>query len=245
MEFLYDVFYEVLSQEGVWILVLIASAFAVASFILLTLRMETSPKPGSMSHAESTARKEKWPKGGKRKGTEATPTAEDSAELKEDLPESPEADPSKNIPQPMGGPAPGAVFDPFDFTAIPTEETDSTDSAATLRAAPDASPISTAGSGGTAAAVESGRIGQMPEEGLIVPQKSGAPEDLSAEDSGEGAKDDDVFHVFDELDEEDTELSEFAETLDEVGLSTLLTDTEDLFQELKGLFSPQQQGGKE
>lgn len=245
MEFLYDVFYEVLSQEGVWILVLIASAFAVASFILLTLRMETSPKPGSMSHAESTTRKEKWPKGGKRKGTEATPTVEDSAELKEDLPESPEADPSKNIPQPMGGPAPGAVFDPFDFTAIPTEEIDSADSAATLRAAPDASPISTAGSGGTAAAVESGRIGQMPEEGLIVPQKSGAPEDLSAEDSEEGAKDDDVFHVFDELDEEDTELSEFAETLDEVGLSTLLTDTEDLFQELKGLFSPQQQGGKE
>jgi len=43
MNVLYDIFYEVLSEEGVWVLVLIASAFAVASFILLTLGKPAKP----------------------------------------------------------------------------------------------------------------------------------------------------------------------------------------------------------
>ena len=57
----YDFFSEIMSEEGIWILILIASAFAVASFILLTLRMEPTPrqskagKPRKQNEEETTA----------------------------------------------------------------------------------------------------------------------------------------------------------------------------------------------
>ena len=54
----YDFFSEIISEEGIWILILIASAFAVASFILLTLRMETTPKQNKKRESRKQNTKE-------------------------------------------------------------------------------------------------------------------------------------------------------------------------------------------
>jgi len=54
LDFLFDFFYEILSEEGIWVLILIGAALAVASFILLTMRLETSPRQRGVRQVKST-----------------------------------------------------------------------------------------------------------------------------------------------------------------------------------------------
>jgi len=270
MNVLYDIFYEVLSEEGVWVLVLIASAFAVASFILLTLRMETSPKQGGITGVESKPRKEKRARAEKKK--QEKETEETSTEKAPDLPESPEMTPPgsftqpeivlpgsapyKNIPQPLGADAPGEtgetaqsapapLFDPFDLTSLPSEETSLPDTELPpTSGGMESVHMAGAGAGGTGGSVGSIGMGQMPEgEELIVPQKSAAgqlsEDDDSTEDT-EKAQGDDIFNLFEEAEaEQESELAEVAKELEDVAVAGLLTETEGLTQELKELFTRQ------
>ncbi len=70
MDFLYQYFFEVISEEGIWVLILIGAAFSVASFILLTMRMEASPpRQREIRQLQNTNQIEKKLKGKKLKNT--------------------------------------------------------------------------------------------------------------------------------------------------------------------------------
>ena len=250
MAFLYDIFYEVISEEGVWVLILIASALAVASFILLALRMETNPKQGTMSQKNTKSRKEL--KGEKNKdGNKTTP--EPNADLPPGPGMKPPGDfahpevvlpgsaPYKNIPQPVDGQSSGSVakpkprpaFDPSEVAPMSSTEPEHTPSI-------DQNPISAAGAETEqAATVASVGIAGMPEgEELIMPKKSKQPDEESEEKSEGKPEGNDIFNLFEEVEnEEETQLTEFAKNLDDIALTNLLTDTEDLSQELKGMLT--------
>jgi len=261
MNVLYDIFYEVLSEEGVWVLVLIASAFAVASFILLTLRMETSPKQGGISGVESKPRKEKSAGADKKKEKEAEET---STEKLPDLPESPEmtppgsfthpeivlpgAAPYKNIPQPLGAdtpgetgetapPASGLVLDPFEVASIPGPDVAM---AAPDQAPPpgdDVAPISVSMAEKATPADKVPIV--VPIDGAIT-STGMAPEQAEDDEESQPSQESentDIFDLFEGVDEEDTDLAAFAKELDDVALSGLLTETEGLTRELKELFT--------
>ena len=234
MDFLYDMFLEVLSEEGIWVLILIASAFAVASFILLTLRVETSPRQAVVGEMEKNPQKEKMPKGEKKtkKQKETTPEVQGGAsEPKTDLPPDPQMNPPesfthpevvlpgsaayKNIPLPVGEQPPalaarsasGLVLDPFEVASIPGPDV--------TMPAPDQAPAPAAD---------------------VAPISVSAEDDEESEPSQE-SENTDIFDLFAGVDEEDTELTEFAKELDDVALSGLLTETEDLSLELKGILT--------
>jgi len=275
VDILYDVLYEVISEEGVWVLILIASAFAVASFILLTLRIQPSPRQGAIGQAGNRPRREKK-EGGTSPKVEGTAT-----EPKGDVPESPEMTPPenfthpevvlpgsapyKNIPQPVdeqasaeanetapaAQPAPKPAFDPFDLDSLPAEETTSTETTPTgakPRTVGGLGQVNMAGAGlaGTGGNVSSMGMGEMPQgEELIVPQKSKGSQESEDDETSEDAEkpeSGDIFDVFEEAEEEQTELAEFARGLDDVAVSGLLTETEDLSQELKGILAKQGRG---
>lgn len=238
MDFLYDMFFEVLSEEGIWVLILIASAFAVASFILLTLRVETSPGQAVVGEMEKNPQKEKRPKGEKKrkKQKETAPEVEGGAsEPKTDLPLDPQMTPPesfthpevvlpgsapyKNVPLPLSeqppalaAPSPsGLVLDPFEVASIP---------------GPD-----------VAMPADKGAI-VVPIDGVTT-STGMAPEQAEDDEESEPSQESentDIFDLFEGVDEEDTELTEFAKELDDVALTGLLTDTEDLSAELKGIF---------
>jgi hypothetical protein len=253
MDLIYNIFYEVLYEQGIWVLILIASAFAVASFILLTLRMETNPRQSNINQVGKQLKDDT--KTSKEEGT--------SPELNKDLPPPdmtapgglvppevvlPGAAPYKNIPQPVTEPAPqpapGQIIDPFDVAPLTDEgKAISTGTEATPSSAADQTPISAAGLGSeNAADVISIRAAGMPEgEGLIVPQKSKEElEELKEESEGELEEkpgDGNIMNLFEEVDEENTEFAEFAKALDDVALPGLLTETENLSQELKDILT--------
>ena len=269
MDILYDVLYEVISEEGVWVLILIASAFAVASFILLTLRIQPSPKQSTIGQAKNRPRREE-------KEEKTSPKVEDIAtEPKADVPGSaemtppenfahpevvlPGSAPYKNIPQPVdeqasaeasetaaaAQPAPKPAFDPFDLDSLPAQNTTETDTK--LSSAGGTEQVHMAGAGGgSGGTVVSSEMGEMPEgEELIVPQKSKGSQESEDDEFNEDAeepKSGDIFDVFEEAEEEQTELAEFAGSLDDVAVSGLLTETEDLSQELKGILAKQGRG---
>jgi len=264
MDFLYDIFYEVLSEEGIWVLILIASAFAVASFILFTLRIETSPKSSVISQGEKKPQKEKRPKGKKEtKKVEEPESTETTPESKTDLPPSPEmtspdtfthpeivlpgSAPYKHIPQPVAGQepesaieeAPGPVFDPFEVAPLPVLE-----QASTIDAEPAATPaaeqpieipdkLPELKDAAISASMEGGRIGVR-----AASQQPGDNQEFENEqESEEKPQEGDIFSLFGEVDAEDEEFAEFARGLDDIGLSGLLTETEDLSQQLKDIMT--------
>lgn len=250
MDFLYDMFFEVLSEEGIWVLILIASAFAVASFILLTLRVETSPRQAVVGEMEKNPQKEKK----RKKQKETAPEVEGSAsEPKTDLPLDPQMTPPesfthpevvlpgsapyKNVPLPLSEqppalaapPASGLVLDPFEVVSIPGPDV--------AMPAPDQAPPPVADV--ASISVSMAEKATPADKGPIVVPINGvttstgmAPE--QAEDDEESEKTD-IFDLFAGVDEEDEDLTEFARELDDVALSGLLTETEDLSLELKGI----------
>ena len=257
MDFLYDVFFEVLSEEGVWVLILIASAFAVASFILLTLRVETNPRQAAASQREENPAKEMK----KKKQKKATPEKEAAAsEPETDLAPSPkltvpgdspnpETTPDRNIPLPIGQeppaaatqPAPGLILDPFDVTAMPGLEATATGAEQAPPPAGDLVPMSIAGQTPeqAAGATFEGTAETPEDDNVIMPGDPGDTDEFGDDEGSEGgkkSKDGDIFDLFEEVEEENTELSEFAKDLDNVAVTGLLSDTEDLSQELKDIF---------
>ena len=282
MNFLYDIFYEVLSEEGVWILILIASAFAVASFILLTLRMETNPKQSVSGQSVRKPKEERKRKKGKKiipEAEESSPEIktdlspspepisvdETASEPKSDLPPNPEMTPPasfthpevilpgsapyKNIPQPVAEqpsvpdtkPAPGAAaqasspaFDPFDVTPLPDTQASTTGEEEASKPAPEHIEVPD-------------RVVPQDEAAIAIPMEGGQTgiksgiqqqsEEGQQSEAGNKSEGGDIFDLFEEVEEENELLSEFAKNLDEVQLSGLLTDTENLSQELKDIFT--------
>ena len=278
MDFLYDFFYEVFSEEGIWVLILIASAFAVASFILLTLRMDTSPRRAGVPRAKNNSKpkKEKKTKKENKKGEDTITGQEEivpevketTSELEVDVALNPEMIPPatlahpevvlpgaasyKNVPQPFGEqpsalaaePLPGQIIDPFEVAPLAVTEQKPV-TGVDLPTAQDTGQVGMAGAGVSGGAVIAGGMAEMPgNEGLFVLPKSEAESESESEDedeseSGEKSGDDDLFNIMGESGEEQTDLAEFAKSLDEVVLSGLLTETEDLSSELKDIFTRQ------
>ncbi|MCK4723491.1 MAG: hypothetical protein KAT75_09305 [Dehalococcoidia bacterium] len=256
MDFLYDMFFEVLSEEGIWVLILIASAFAVASFILLTLRVETSPRQAVVGEMDKNPQKEKRPKGEKKrkKQKETAPEVEGGAsEPKTDLPLDPQMTPPesfthpevvlpgsapyKNIPLPVGEeppalaapPASGLVLDPFEVASIPGPDV--------AMPVADVASIS-ASMAEKATPADKGPI-VVPIDGVTT-STGMAPEQAEDDEESEPSQESentDIFDLFAGVDEEDTELTEFAKELDDVAVSGLLTETEDLSLELKDILT--------
>jgi len=258
MDFLYEMFFEVLSEEGIWVLILIASAFAVASFILLTLRVETSPSQAIVGETETNPQKEKRPKGEKKRKKEkqTAPEMEGLAsEPKTDLPLDPQMTPPesfthpevvlpgsapyKNIPLPVGEepqalaapPASGPVLDPFEVASIPGPDVAMPAPDQAPPPAADVAPISVS-MAEKATPADKGPI-VVPIDGVTT-STGMAPEQAEDDEESENT---DIFDLFAGVDEEDTDLTEFAKELDDVAVSGLLTETEDLSLELKGILT--------
>ena len=272
MDFLYDVFFEVLSEEGVWILILIASAFAVASFILLTMRVETSPRQGVVGEMEKNPQNKKKNKGEKKrkKEEESTPETEGHAsEPKTSLAPDPEMTPPesftppevvlpgsapyKNVPLPVDEqlpkltperpptlaeePVARPVLDPFEVVSIPGPNATMPTTEQEPVPATDVAPISISVPDKVIPDGEAA-IGMQMEGGItgVGTTKEHAEDDLEPE-SGQASENTDIFALFESVEEEDTALTEFAKDLDDVALSGLLTETEDLSKELKGILT--------
>ena len=233
MDLLYGLFYEVLSEQGIWVLILIASAFAVASFILLALRMETNAKQGGTSKLGNKIQKKPIEEKEKEKekeknilrAEESTPEPKSAPQLDprmtppENLtpPEivSPGSASSRFIPKPAVEQVLEPTIDPFEVAPMP-------DAGHRSAPVPEKEGVSMVGQGSLAQAPQGGAISigaaGMPDEGLLEPQKSKDGEDILA-----------LF----EVEEEDTQLAEFAKRLGDVQIPSLLIETEDLVQQLK------------
>ncbi len=241
MDLLYGLFYEVLSEQGIWVLILIASAFAVASFILLALRMETNAKQGGTSKLGNKIQKKPIEVKAREKDKDKDKDMEKEKNIlraEESTPEpksAPQLDPrmtppenltppeivspgsasSKFIPKPAVEQVLEPMIDPFEVAPMP-------DAGHRSAPVPEKEGVSMVGQGSLAQAPQGGAISigaaGMPDEGLLEPQKSKDGEDILA-----------LF----EVEEEDTQLAEFAKRLGDVQIPSLLIETEDLVQQLK------------
>ncbi len=260
INFIYDYFYDVLSQEGIWVLILIGAGFAVASFILLTMRTETGFKyrdtrgnAGNLKKlnnntgdpAETTegiedlitsAKPEKAKKSRKNKDT----TAQPSVSLRPEM-----VSPVQSAPEVSIG-----VIDGLDITGMGSF-------GITSDSAPDGA---IAGSAGVPAAPPDSSIDpeksivSSPVEAdsaasLIDPFAIGADlpqpdqeietsEEENSDDTEQPKNSDDIFAIFDEVDdEEQSETAMFAQELDDVTMDQMLSETESISQDLKNIFN--------
>ena len=243
-------------------LILIGAGFAVASFILLTMRTETGFKYRSNTANQSVKtekqekqnkKKEKKESGGQgirtilQKGKDKKPKdditvsdAQPSAPLRPEMvaPEQPE-DEAVSL----------NVIDGLDFTGM-----------GEIGMADDAVPADSEETGETAPFSDEGGVNDI-ESNIISPAleeaDTSAPafdpfaldelpqpeeestkleddtEEVSASEGG-----DDIFAIFDEVDDEEvSETSQFAQELDDVTMDDMLSETANLSQELRNIFN--------
>ena len=257
VDFFYDNFYEVLSGEGLWVLILIGCALAVASFILLTMKIEVNPKQNQMNNVIKTAQKEetvqqkkdkkkkkKIKLGGMFKGaekdTEGAEVLMKSTVVMPVRPEIAQPDQEDEMEQAeqMGQVEPVNVEmtdpDGFDIPALPEMEDEpsplnDTDTSMASMEAED-----------TLETYDGENADTMTEDNAEIEEASTDTE-KSEEDTGEeGEKEKDsssIFDIFSEVDEEESNIGELAKNMEDVTINGLLSDTETLSEELKNIFS--------
>jgi len=153
--------------------------------------------------------------------------------------------PYKNVPLPLSEQppalaapaAPGLVLDPFEVASIPGPDV--------AMPAPDQAPPPVADV--ASISVSMAEKATPADKGPIVVPIDGvttstgmAPEQAEDDEESEPSQESentDIFDLFAGVDEEDTELTEFAKQLNDVAVSGLLTETEDLSLELKGIIT--------
>ncbi len=247
-------------------LILIGAGFAVASFILLTMRTETgfkykdAPNQTGKSGKFSLNRKqeqqvegmetfeeitavEKPEKGKKEKNKKKDKKGKSSAPLRPQMvpPDLP-AEEAVNL----------NIIDSIDIASM-TATAGGGDADIDIPDVPaDMTPMANEEGGididnnlVAAAAVESSDTGA----GMIdpfslaadLPQPDMEMEQLAEEtdkDLSSGSSSDDIFAIFDEVDdEEESEASLFAKELDDVGLDDMLSETVNISQDLKNIFN--------
>jgi hypothetical protein len=253
VDFLYDFFYEVLSEEGIWVLILIGAAFAVASFILLMMKIETGPRQRRMATSGTVAETIEDPvpekkrklkiKKNKSKNKEST-EAQDSApamtvrpemvtpnEMEQDTTEPDTMEPGNMEHMDMENMDP----DGFNIPALP--ENGDEPSPLNDTPMPSVSRGTVQDHPGTELspeAVDTMAVEDAPATDAVETVKNEEEDDEQKEENSDGS---DIFSIFTDVEEEESGISEFAKNLDDVTINGLLEETEGLSEELKNMFT--------
>ncbi|MEJ2740372.1 MAG: hypothetical protein P8105_11210 [Dehalococcoidia bacterium] len=252
VEFLYDFFYEVLSEEGIWVLILIGSGFAVASFILLMMKIETNPKQRKAAAKGTVTETMESPVPAKKKKIKFKKNKSKNEENVEAdgppqaMPVRPEMVMPDNIEP--GNIEPGNIA-PDNTEQVEMEITDP--DGFSIPALPE--------TGDEPSPLNDTPMPSVPQESAQELQPGLSPEDVDAivvedgpatdsvetvkneaedeEQKNEKSDDSDIFDIFTEVEEEESNVAEFAKNLDDVAIGGLLSETEELSEELKSMFT--------
>jgi type IV secretory pathway VirB10-like protein len=247
VDFFYNNFYEVLSGEGIWVLILIGCGLAVASFILLTMKIEVNPKANKLNNIVQNVKKEEnsiqdknnkkkfsinlnsKAKEKKNKGKEAN-----AAGAVTPMPVRPEV----VQPDMAGEENTEQVYvemtdpDGFDIPALPEMEDQASplDDAAGLEPQEDLQAeaemsLDTMEESEEETAEEESADGEKSEEG---------EKNEKAKGDGDSSS---IFDIFNEVEEEESGIAEIAKNMEDVTINGLLSDTETLSEELKNIFT--------
>jgi hypothetical protein len=244
VDFFFDNFYEVLSGEGIWVLILIGSALAVASFILLTMKIEVNPKPNKLNNVIQTAKKEENPVQGKSKKNRMKFKIKGRSRAEENTGEEEAHSAGATAAMPVRP----EVVQPEDMEQVTVEMTDP--DGFDIPSLPDiedqASPLTdntmvvTEDTQETEAGVSTDT---MEEEDVDQEEEEETTdrEESEEEENTEKAKGDSdtssIFDIFNEVEEDDSGIAELAKNMEDVTINGLLSDTETLSEELKNIFS--------
>jgi hypothetical protein len=242
VDFFFDNFYEVLSGEGIWVLILIGSALAVASFILLTMKIEVNPKPNKLNNVIQTAKKEESPVQDKNKkkskfkiiGRSRAKENADEEEAHiatETMPVRPEVVQPEHMEQ-----VTVEMTDPdgFDIPSLPDIENQA--SPLTDNAMMSTEDTLQTEAGLSADTMEEDDIDQEEEEEEATDREESKEEENSEKAKGDSDSSS-IFDIFNEVEEEDSGIAELAKNMEDVTINGLLSDTETLSEELKNIFS--------
>ena len=249
VDFLYDFFYEVLSEEGIWVLILIGSGFAVASFILLMMRIDTNPRQrkaaakgtvteAAESHVPIKKKRIKLKKN-KSKNEEET-EAGDSAPAMPVRPEMvmPEEMEQGNMEPNTMEQANTVTIDEGNFSvpSLPkNEEQPSTPENTPMPSVPENSGQELQpGMELSPEAVDALVVEEEPAPDSVETVKAEEENEEQKEEKSDGS---DIFDIFGDVEEEESSVGEFAKNLEDVTIGGLLSETEDLSEELKNMFT--------
>jgi hypothetical protein len=248
VDFLYDFFYEVLSEEGIWVLILIGSGFAVASFILLMMKIDTGPRQRRVTTSSTTTEKIEDPvpvdkKKKKFKIKKNISKSEESTEAQDSAPAMP-VRPEMVRPTEVKQETAELNYmeqvnmenmDPDGFNIPSLPETGDQPSPLNDTPMPSAPRGTAQDRPGAELSPESvdAMVVNEPATDAVETVKNEEKDDEKEEKPDDG----DIFSIFTEVEEEESGVSEFAKNLDDVTINGLLEETEGLSEELKNLFT--------
>lgn len=245
VDFFYNNFYEVLSGEGIWVLILIGSGLAVASFILLTMKIEVSPKQNKLNNVIQNVKKEEnliQDKNNKKKFNINLKGKSKGKKDKEEIPVAGAVAPMPVRPEVAQPDIAGGEYmeqvnvemtdpDGFDIPALPEME----DQASLLD---DTAGTELQEDLQTEAEMS---LDTMEEENTETDEEIADQEKSEEGENNEEAKGDSdassIFDIFNEVEEDDSGISELAKNMEDVTINGLLSDTETLSEELKNIFT--------
>jgi hypothetical protein len=243
VDFFYNNFYEVLSGEGIWVLILIGCGLAVASFILLTMKIEVNPKANKLNNIVQNVKKEEnliQDNNNKKKFNINLKGKSKEKKHKEKelqtvgatvpMPVRPEVAQPDIAGEEILEQVNIEMTDPdgFDIPALPEMEE-------------QASPLNDAPAQELQAEAEMS-LDTMEESDTETAEAESTNQEKSEEgENNEKAKGDgdssSIFDIFNEVEEEESGISEIAKNMEDVTINGLLSDTETLSEELKNIFT--------
>ena len=249
VDFLYDFFYEVLSEEGIWVLILIGSAFAVASFILLMMKIETNPRQRKAAAKGTATETVENPVPVKKRKIKLK---KNKSENEEDIEEGVSAPampvrPEMVMPEEMEqntmvagnmerASTVTAGAGGFSIPSLPKNgEQTSSHKDTPMPSVPESSGLDQ--QPGTELSPEAIDALVVEDEPAIDSVETVKNEEEDEEQKEEKSDGDDIFDIFSEIEDEESSVSEFAKNLDDVTIGGLLSETEDLSEELKNMFT--------